>query len=83
MACIDGLPVGNGVLVTKVDEGSPAEDAGMSDGDIILEVDNAETRAIEELVKEIRGKRVGDKVRVFALRNGQEHFFDLKLSATQ
>jgi serine protease Do len=77
-----GLPVGHGVLVTKVAEGSPAEDAGMSDGDIILEVDNVETRSIEELVKEIRGKRVGDKVRVFALRNGQEHFFDLKLSAT-
>ena len=79
-----GLPVGHGVLVTKVAEGSPAEDAGMSDGDIIiLEVDNAETRSIEELVKEIRGKRVGDKVQVFALRNGQEHFFELKLSATQ
>jgi serine protease Do len=78
-----GLPVGHGVLVTKVAEGSPAEHAGMSDGDIILEVDHAETRSIEELVKEIRGKRVGDKVRVFALRNGQEHFFDLKLSATQ
>ena len=78
-----GLPVGHGVLVTKVAEGSPAEDSGMSDGDIILEVDNAETRSIEELVREIRSKRVGDKVRVFALRNGQEHFFDLKLSATQ
>jgi serine protease Do len=78
-----GLPVGHGVLVTKVAEGSPVEHAGMSDGDIILEVDNAETRSIEELVKEIRGKRVGDKIRVFALRNGQEHFFDLKLSATQ
>lgn len=77
-----GLPVGHGVLVTKVAEGSPAEDAGMSDGDIILELDSAETRSIEELVKEIRGKRVGDKVRVFALRNGQEHFFDLKLGAT-
>jgi serine protease Do len=77
-----GLPVGHGVIVTKVAEGSPAEHAGMSDGDIILEVDNVETRSIEELVEEIRSKRVGDKVRVFALRNGQEHFFDLKLSAT-
>lgn len=77
------LPVEYGVFVTKVAEGSPAEEAGMSDGDIILEVDNAETRTIEELVKEIRGKRVGDKIRVFALRNGQEHFFELKLSATQ
>jgi len=77
-----GLPVDRGVLVTKVAEGSPAEDAGMADGDIILELDNAETRRIEDLVKEIHKRKVGDKVRIFALRNGREHFFELKLSET-
>ena len=74
-----GLPVGHGVLVTKVAEGSPAEFVGMTEGDIILEVDNLETRSIEDLVREIRKRRVGQKVRVFALRDGREHFFDLKL----
>ena len=75
-----GLPVGHGVLVTRIAEGSPAEDAGMDNGDIILEVDNVETRSVEDLVREIRRRRVGDNVRVFALRDGREHFFDLKLS---
>jgi len=74
-----GLPVGHGVLVTKVAEGSPAELVGMIEGDIILEVDNLETRSIEDLVREIRKRRVGQKIRVFALRDGREHFFDLKL----
>lgn len=74
------LPVGHGVIVTKVAEGSPAEFAGMTEGDIILEVDNLETRSIEDLVREIRKRKVGDKIRVFALRNGREHFFELKLS---
>ena len=74
-----GLPVGHGVLVTKVADGSPAADAGMADGDIILEIDNVETRAIEDLVREIRRHKVGDKVRVFGLRNGRENFFELKL----
>ena len=74
-----GLPVGHGVLVTKVAERSPAEFAGMTEGDIILEVNNVETRSIEDLVREIRKRRVGDKIRVFALRNAREHFFDLKL----
>jgi len=74
-----GLPVDRGVLVTKVAEGSPAEDAGMADGDIILEIDNVETRRIEDLVKEIHKRKVADKVRIFALRNGREHFFELKL----
>lgn len=34
------LPVDHGILVTKVAEGSPAEAAGMADGDIILEIGN-------------------------------------------
>jgi S1-C subfamily serine protease len=77
-----GLPVDRGVLVTRVAEGSPAEDAGMADGDIVLEIDNVETRRIEDLVKEIHKRKVGDKVRIFALRNNREHFFELKLSET-
>jgi serine protease Do len=74
-----GLPVGHGVLITKVADGSPAQTTGMAEGDIILQIDNVETSSIEDLVREIRKRRVDDKVRIFALRNGREHFFDLKL----
>jgi S1-C subfamily serine protease len=52
----------------------------MTDEDIILEIDNVETSRIEDLVKEIHKRKVGDIVRIFALRNGREHFFELKLS---
>jgi serine protease Do len=76
------LPASRGVLVTKVAENSPAEDAEMIDGDIILEIDNVETRRIEDLVEEIHRRKIGDKVKIFALRNGKEHFFELKLSGT-
>jgi serine protease Do len=76
-----GLPVGHGVLVTKVAEGSPAEEAGMMEGDIVLEIDNGETRSIEDLVREIRKRNVDQGVRVFALRNGVEHFFEVTLSS--
>jgi S1-C subfamily serine protease len=76
-----GLPVGHGVLVTKVAESSSAEGAGMANGDIILQIDNAETRTIEDLVREIHKRKVGDQVRIFALRNSKEHFFELKLRA--
>mgnify|MGYP005841100595 CR=1 FL=1 len=75
-----GLPVDRGILVTKVAESSPAQDAGMADEDIILEIDNVETHRIEDLVKEIHKRKAGDKVKIFALRNGREHFFELKLS---
>jgi serine protease Do len=77
-----GLPVNHGVLVTKVAEGSPAEDGEMADGDIILEIDDLETKRIEDLINEIHKRKIGDKIKIFALRNGREHFFELKLSAT-
>jgi serine protease Do len=74
------LPVDRGVLVTKVAEGSPAETAGMADGDIILLVGNTETDKIEDLVNEIHKRKAGDTVRIDAVRNGREHFFELNLS---
>jgi serine protease Do len=77
-----GLPINHGVLVTKVAEGSPADEAGMADGDIILELDNVGTRRIEDLVKEVHKRKVGDSVKIFAIRNRHEHFFESKLSET-
>ena len=52
----------------------------MADGDIILQVGNVQIRTIEDLVTEVHKRKVGEIVRVFAVRNGKEHFFDLKLS---
>ncbi len=77
-----GLPVDHGVLVTRVGEGSPADKAGMAEGDIILEIDNVETRRIEDLVEQIHKRKVGDSVRIFALRNHGEHLFETRLSET-
>lgn len=75
-----GLPADHGVLVTKVADSSPAEAAGMADGDIILEIDNIKLRRIEDLVAEVHERKVGESVRIFALCNGRERFFKLKLS---
>ncbi len=47
------LPVNRGVLVTRIADGSPAEAAGMAEGDIILEIGDVETNKIEDLVNEI------------------------------
>ncbi len=74
------LPVDHGVLVTKVADGSPADEAGMGDGDIILQIGNVELRRIEDLVAQVHKRKVGESVRIFALRNGRERYFDLKLS---
>jgi len=74
------LPVNRGVLVTRIADGSPAQASGMAEGDIILEINNVETNKIEDLVNEIQRRKIGDVIRILALRNGEEHFFELKLS---
>jgi serine protease Do len=76
-----GLPVNNGVLVTRIAEGSPAEEAGMAEGDIILEINTIETNEIEALVNEVQKRKINDTVRILGLRNGKERFFELRLSA--
>jgi serine protease Do len=73
------LPVDHGILVTKVAEGSPAESAGMGDGDIILQIGNVKLRGIEDLVAQVRKRKVGESVRIFALHDGGEYFFEFKL----
>ncbi len=75
-----GLPVDRGVLVTKIADGSPAEDVGIVAGDIIFSMDGAEISRIEDLLKEIHKRKIGERVKVFVLRRGREHFFEVTLS---
>jgi hypothetical protein len=43
----------------------------MTDEDIILEIDNVETSRIEDLVKEIHKRKVGDIVRMLRFAQRQ------------
>jgi len=72
--------VNRGVLVTRIADDSPAETAEMAEGDIILEINKVETNRVEDLVSEIQRRKIGDVVRVLALRGGREQFFKIKLS---
>ncbi|MBU2501669.1 PDZ domain-containing protein [bacterium] len=61
-----------GVLVNRVMDDSPAEEAGLEDGDVILEFAG---RAIEDngdLTKAVRKTDPGEKVDVLVLRDGKE-----------
>jgi len=75
-----GLPVDQGVLVTKVAEGSPAEGAGIADNDIILRMDGAQVYSIEDLSGEIHNRKVGDRVKITVFRRGRQQTFQVVLS---
>lgn len=74
------LPVDTGVLVTKVASDSPAEQAGIVGGDIILRMDSGAIDSIEDLLSEIHNRKIGDTVRIAIHHRGREYTLEAKLS---
>jgi S1-C subfamily serine protease len=75
------LPLDRGVLVTKTVDDSPAQNSGVASGDIIMRLDNAPIYHVEDLLKEIHLRRVGDKVKLTIFRKGREQTVEVVLSS--
>jgi predicted metalloprotease with PDZ domain len=73
-----GADPDTGLLIAKVYEGSPAEDAGVETGDVIVAVDG---RAIEESsdIERALKRREDDIVEVEVIRDGRSVTLDAKL----
>lgn len=69
----------SGVLVTNVSEGSPADNAGLKSGDVILAVDDNNTKSTGQLRSQIGVKAIGDKVTLTILRDGEQQKIDVKV----
>jgi C-terminal processing protease CtpA/Prc len=66
------LSVDHGVVVNEVIEGSPAEDAGLEEDDIIIAVNGTKVTDNEELVEMIGDSHPGDKVTLTVMRDEEE-----------
>ncbi|MEM9159416.1 MAG: Do family serine endopeptidase [Verrucomicrobiota bacterium] len=66
-----GLENTNGALVTEVNDGTPAEKAGLQSGDIIVEVDGKEVDSTGELRLNIGGKLPGTEIDFVIIRDGE------------
>jgi len=73
------LPIDRGVLVTRVMEESPAEEAEIVVGDIILRIDRTTIHHIEDLQEELHKRRVGDRMQVGVYRRGREQILTVTL----
>jgi len=74
-----GTKVAKGVLVSEVSEGSPAADAGMQRGDIILEFDGKKVEDPVHLRNEVAHTDPGRKVPVKIVRRGKEMTLHIKI----
>ena len=69
----------DGVVVTSPIEGSPAEEAGVESGDVVVAVDGESVRGedLSKVAEKVRGPE-GTRVELTVLRGGEERVFDLE-----
>jgi len=69
-----GLKKETGVVVTQVEPGSPASDAGIQTRDVIREVDRKPVKDVEDFVQKVEKAKDQDSVLLFVQR-GQNNLF--------
>jgi serine protease Do len=67
-----GLDTAEGVLITAVEPGSPADDAQLRRGDVILEVDRSEIEDVDDLRARLNA---ADDGALFLIRRGEATLF--------
>ena len=70
-----GAPKDTGILVSSVEDGSPAGKAGIRVGDIIVSVDGKDVKSSGDLRRGLREKKDGDTVRVEVMRGRARQTF--------
>ena len=73
------LDLNAGLYVMSVMDGSPAQLAGIKEGDVITTFDNISITSFKEFRKLLYSKKVGDVVSISYERNGKTSSVDVKL----
>ncbi len=69
-----GLPSAGGVIVTKIREGSPADEAGLQPYDVILQVNRVKVGSVKDFQREISKKTSEDRV-LLLIRRGKGSYY--------
>jgi len=71
---------GDGVLVSRVQNDSPADQAGIKKGDIIVSLNSRTMKSPDQLTSTIQDMKVGQKVSVAVWRKGERQSLDAQLA---
>ena len=80
VALADRRDGGQGALVSQVEAGTPASEAGVKSGDIVVAVDSATVDGSAGLIAAVRDREPGDRVSVVILRDGQRRTIEVTLT---
>ncbi len=78
-----GLKNTEGVIVSSIVAGSPAEKAGLQRGDIILEFNKQAIKTSDDLPKLVQKSKVGDQAILPVFRNGTTKYIEVTIAAQQ
>lgn len=73
------LLIKSGAVVTEVQPGSPAQEAGLRHGDVIHRIDRTEVKSVEDLVNAARSLQSGDQVLLQIERGGEMNFITITI----
>jgi len=76
-----GLPVNQGALIQFVEPGSPADEAGLQRGDIIVSIGGRDISNVEDVFAAVRAAEIGDTVTVVVIRGDAEREFEVTLAS--
>jgi serine protease Do len=72
-----GLSETSGVVIVQVQANSPAQEAGLAPGDLILEIDQVEVKNLEQFNKMTEGYKAGDTILFLIKRRGSTLFLTM------
>ncbi|HYA13802.1 MAG TPA: DegQ family serine endoprotease [Syntrophales bacterium] len=78
-----GLVDQTGVIITQIQEGSPADDAGLKIQDIILQINKVKISSIKDFLNEIKKDTEGGTVLLLIKRGEMTFFVTLKKGVTK
>ena len=64
-----GVAVDEGAIVAVVEDGGPADEAGLRPGDVIVEADGRDVAAVEDVLSVLRRSDPGDRLTLTIMRN--------------
>ena len=74
-----GIPQASALIILTVEPGSPAGEAGLITGDILVSLDGQPVTAVDDVLAALEPDRIGRQVAAQVVRGGQARSFELRI----